>query len=339
MPARDEITFGIIIVAYSYTDSTAKLARQISKQKSRNDFLIIVDNHPDHAVSTVVESIGGVDLVVKTENKGFSAGLNDGRRHLPKSINTILVVNPDASLKENAINNMRKNIPEEWAAWMGMVTMPNGQINSAGNTLHLTGLSWCRELGRKPSMFSEPREINNMSGAFFAVRANDWDYLGGMPEIYFLYYEDTEFSFRLKLLGKKIGLKPDAAVIHDYSFVRGKYKWYYLERNRQLFIFRNYPLPIILALLPMLLMIELGLIVVSLIQMRGITKLRSSFSFSVLAIKSLSARKKIQNTRAISLRQLIEMFDTDITGKQLHTYSFINPFFRLYAWFMRLVFR
>ncbi|MES2112933.1 MAG: hypothetical protein V4577_29555 [Bacteroidota bacterium] len=63
-----------------------------------------------------------------------------------------------------------------------------------------------------------------------------------MPEDYFLYYEELDFSEHAQRAGFKIWYQPASLVFHKESMSVGKMnplKVYYQNRNRLLFIRRN----------------------------------------------------------------------------------------------------
>jgi GT2 family glycosyltransferase len=78
-----------------------------------------------------------------------------------------------------------------------------------------------------------------------------------------MYYEDVDLCLRLRRRGRGIGIVPGARVEHDYTFAKGDYKWFLLERNRLWTVLSVYPAPLLLAIAPALLALELVLIAVA----------------------------------------------------------------------------
>jgi GT2 family glycosyltransferase len=70
--------------------------------------------------------------------------------------------------------------------------------------------------------------------------------VGMMPEEFFLYYEEFDWSEQIRKKGFKIYCQPKALIYHKESMTTGKMsplKTFYLTRNRILFMRRNIPLP------------------------------------------------------------------------------------------------
>ena len=74
------------------------------------------------------------------------------------------------------------------------------------------------------------------------VKKEAIDKAGLMPECYFLYYEELDWSMMMRRAGYEIWYEPAATVLHKESQTTGAesmLKTYYLTRNRLLFIKRN----------------------------------------------------------------------------------------------------
>lgn len=79
-------------------------------------------------------------------------------------------------------------------------------------------------------------------GAAMMVKREAVDKAGQMPECYFLYYEEFDWSMMLRRAGYELWYEPAATIFHKESRSTGQnspMKTYYLTRNRLLFIRRN----------------------------------------------------------------------------------------------------
>jgi GT2 family glycosyltransferase len=235
---------------------------------------------------------------------------------------------------------MRTGGRNEWAGWMGILLLPNGKINSAGNSVHISGLSWVDDYGENGDKYSEPTEVNILSGADLLIRTPIWKKIGGFAKIYYIYYEDTEISSTMKAMGHKIGLEPSARIGHNYSFYNSPRKWFLIERNRYIYILRNWPLGVILVLLPLLILIEPGLWLVSIMQKRLTLRVKSVISFIGLLPKTLASRHKLQGLRKISALEYFDMLepriDTPLLPAILRSAP-VNWFFVAYYYLARMI--
>jgi hypothetical protein len=306
---------GIVLVAYDNGDSIGRLLEALAGEKRPGDRIVLVDNHPAHACADLAEKSAGVDLVIRSQNVGFGAGCNQGAAAVEDQVELLLFLNPDSEPEPGAITRLREGGREEWAAWSGLLLLPDGRINAAGNTVHVSGLSWCSGYGEEPSGYRPPARVA-LSGADMVVRVEAWKRLGGFAPDYFLYYEDTDLSFRLRSLGLELGIVPEARIRHAYEFDKSRQKWFFLERNRYVFILRTWPLSLLVVLAPLFVVTELGLWLVSVFQGRLLIRLRAVASFLRLLPRLIGQRRVISRRRVASgyecLRLLEPRIDTPL---------------------------
>ena len=105
------------------------------------------------------------------------------------------------------------------------------RVNAGDNVLHLSGLSWAGRYGLEVEA-GPPRPAAVVSGAALLARRSAFEALGGYTEGFFMYYDDVDLAWRARLAGWEVLFCPEARVVHDYEFLKGDYKWRYLERNR-----------------------------------------------------------------------------------------------------------
>lgn len=90
--------------------------------------------------------------------------------------------------------------------------------------------------------FNHPYEIDSACGASMMMLRSDFDQLHGFDERYFMYYEDSDLSYRMKELGKRLMFCPYSVVRHFHAGSSGEWSrffTYYVLRNRLLFIARH----------------------------------------------------------------------------------------------------
>ncbi|MSR68541.1 glycosyltransferase family 2 protein [Candidatus Saccharibacteria bacterium] len=318
---------GIVIVAHDCPAQLRRLLRSIGGQLREYDELVVVDNHKAHISAAVAKKNKYTSKVLEIDNLGFANGCNRGVELLSKAIDLIFFVNPDTTLGMDCLDNITSDVPAEWSAWMGLLIKNDGLVNSAGNVVHISGLSWCGGFDDKPSNYKTNERISFLTGAGFVVRAKAYKKIGGMPEDYFLYYEDTAFSSNLLLHGLKIGIIPYAHIYHEYDYQKSKTKWFYIERNRYIYMLSYWPASTILFLLPYLFFAEIGLWIISIFERRFILKLQSLGSFLVALPKTLKRRRYIQKSRVISSYDFFIRLEPKINTLQLGSpgkFIFIN---------------
>jgi GT2 family glycosyltransferase len=260
----------------------------------------------------VVEDLAPAARVVQMgANTGFSAAANAGAAAAGGEL--LLLLNPDARPLPGFRDAIARPWIEErrWAAWMGLVVSEGGRsVNTAGNPVHFTGLAWAGDHGRDPAEI-EPREVTALSGACLALPLGDFRRLGGLPERFFLYHEDIDFSLRIRLEGGAVGLESAAVVDHEYEFQGGaKMRW--LERNRWALLLRTYPGPLLALLAPALLLTELALMPISIAAGWGRQKLLANIDGLRQLPWALRSRRVIQRERAIGAAEFATLLTPDL---------------------------
>jgi len=309
---------GVVIVSYGHEDQLFDLLGSITTQMKKTDKVVLVDNHPNRKGADVGRKFKQI-LVIEADNKGFSNGCNIGAEAVIHNVDALFFLNPDTKPSNNVLDVIRGVDTNEYAAWMPLLVLPDGRVNSAGNVVHTSGLSWCDGYKRLPEEYEKIVNISVLSGACAVVGTEWWDKLNGISEDYFLYYEDTDLSTRILLSGGHMGLFTDGLVEHDYDYAKGTHKWMYIERNRPIYIIRTWPTGVIIVLALQLFLVGIGLWLVAILQGRFKSKVRSLIMFARVLPVTLKQRKAIQSTRKISsyefMRSLVYKLNTPVLGK------------------------
>ncbi|MDQ2751056.1 MAG: glycosyltransferase family 2 protein, partial [Actinomycetota bacterium] len=97
--------------------------------------------------------------------------------------------------------------------------------------------------------YDEPVEVFNACGNGMAVRTELGAELGWFDDDFFMYYEDTDLSWRIRSRGWSIRYQPTAVLrhIHSASSKAWSPRWvFHVDRNRLLMLTKNASLPLLL---------------------------------------------------------------------------------------------
>jgi GT2 family glycosyltransferase len=216
--------------------------------------VIVVNNGDpiDVAAARVLDAGGNI---------GFGAACNLAARETDADV--LVFLNPDTVARPGAVAALAQTLEDGSIgiaqARLRLFDAPE-LLNSSGNIVHVTGLAWPGGYRDPAGMVRELRDIGYASGAAFAIRADVFREVGGFTERLFLYQEDLELSWRVRLRGLRVVVTPDADVLHAYELERpGRRKEYFLERNRLVFVLTAYSARLVALLAPVLLAAEAGL--------------------------------------------------------------------------------
>lgn len=222
--------------------------------------VILVDNaSSDDSASDAERAFPQVTLVRSSENLGFAGGNNLGVRHAKGDY--LAFINPDTiatpGWSETLVAALEAHPSAGLATSRVLLLQDPTRINTCGNEVHCTGLTLCRGMGMDSEALAQAAEVAAVSGAAFAMRRELFDLLCGFDEAFFLYMEDTDLSWRVRLLGYRCLYVPNSVVYHDYTLRFGENKTYYQERNRYLLLLKTLQWRSLVVLSPALLLAEL----------------------------------------------------------------------------------
>lgn len=238
----------IITINYNQTQITCELLRSLNALTYPNYEVIVVDNgSTENPEQIIKQQFAHVQVIVSPVNLGFSGGNNLGMKHAKG--NYFFLVNNDTELTPNCIEQllaMYQKIPN-----LGIVC-PKIRYFEATQPIQYVGYTMLNPITARnhtigqyepdTGQYSQATPTPYAHGAAMMVSRQAVEKVGMMPEEFFLYYEELDWSEQMKRAGYKIYVEPNATVFHKESVSTGKdspLKTYYLTRNRILFMRRN----------------------------------------------------------------------------------------------------
>jgi GT2 family glycosyltransferase len=310
-------TLSVLIVAYENRGDLSKTLPALLPELGEGDELIVVENKSGDGSAELVRTLAPAARIVPMGgNAGFAAGIDAGAAVAGGDL--LVILNPDAAPQRGFGEAIRRPWTDErgWGAWQALVADGGlRSINSAGNPLHFTGITWAGDHGRPLDQAPPSSEVTVASGACLAIPAASWRRSGGFPAEFFLYHEDVDLSIRLRAEGHAVGIEPTAVVAHDYEFGANAEKWFWLERNRLAFLVRTYPGALLALLAPALLATELALLAVSASGGWGRQKLRANLAFLRWLPRLLRERRQIQRQRTVSAAEFASWLTPDLDSE------------------------
>jgi GT2 family glycosyltransferase len=202
-------------------------------------------------------------------NVGFAIGNNIGlRAALERGADYCFLLNPDATFEPAALKEAVRVARSEQNVGSVQSLLVLGEepevVNTSGNHIHFLGFGYVGGYRRPRALVSsEPREIAFSSGACVLLPASILRQVGLLDETLWLYHEDLDLGWRIRLAGFCNVIAPTSVCRHFYEFSRAQSKWYWMERNRWIVVLKNYRLATLLLLLPALLVADCGLLLMA----------------------------------------------------------------------------
>lgn len=217
------------IVTWNHASLIAATIESLLKQSYSNLKIVVFDNNSTDGTDRVLNGFASnemVEIIYNKSNVGFCGGHNYVIENF--SFNFILLVNPDATLKENyianAVRSFEKN--ERIGAVCGLLV----QSNDANPVIDSTGMQI--DKARRFSLINHGRTLNEaklesgfvagLDGALpmFKAEAVKEALLNGefFNPLFFSHKEDWDISWRLLLLDWKTYFNKECVAVHPRAF-------------------------------------------------------------------------------------------------------------------------
>jgi hypothetical protein len=182
--------------------------------------VVVVDNaSTDGSLDLIVRKYGGdsrVKLVANQQNLGFAEGCNRGASTANGQY--LIFFNYDTEVERDAIENLVAALEDAsiGAAQSKLLMMSDRKIlDGAGDFIRIA--AWPYPRGRfeiDQGQYDSQTEIFSARGAAMTVRKAVFEEVGGFDSDYFMYYEDVDLSWRVRLKGHTIVFVPNSVVYH-----------------------------------------------------------------------------------------------------------------------------
>jgi GT2 family glycosyltransferase len=230
----------IIIITYNNENQVIKCLEsieknQLPKQTSRQ--LVVIDNNSqDQTTDLIKAKFPNCELVKNSHNVGFGKAVNQGIKLATNELaaDFVLLVNPDATLDSSCIDRLLQNWNNKIGAKSPKIINPeNNKIWFAGSKIDW--LRMCTEHIEKSS------STDYLSGCVFLLSKETIKKTGLFDEKFFLYYEDADYSLRIKKTGLTLKIEPEAIAYHTESqSSTSEIKAYHLVKSGLLFFHKHY---------------------------------------------------------------------------------------------------
>jgi len=250
-----DIVLSIITINYNGLKDTCDLMDSLPLEDTSLE-VIVVDNASKHNEAVQIEQrYPQVKVIHSDRNLGFAGGNNLG---IQVALGKYLFfINNDTVFRDKRLE-VRGEIDSliqrlESSEEIGMVcpkirfTGDHHPIQFAGYTplSRITVRNQAIGCGEADyGQYDTAHPTPYAHGAAMMVKREAIEKAGMMPECYFLYYEELDWSLMIRRAGYTIWYEPACTIYHKESQATGQdspLRTYYLTRNRLLFVRRNSP--------------------------------------------------------------------------------------------------
>lgn len=237
----------IITINYNGYKDTCELIDSITFTDHME--VIVIDNASKEDETTLItQRYPQVKTIRSDKNLGFAGGNNLGIKVAKGKY--LFLVNNDTYFKEFNIQPLIDRL--ESSPTIGMVcpkirfAWDNNPIQYAGYTRLSKITVRNRSIGygeEYKGQYDIAHPTPYVHGAAMLIKREAIEKVGLMPECYFLYYEELDWSMMFSRAGYEVWYEPACTIYHKESQSTGQsspLRTYYITRNRLLLVKRNW---------------------------------------------------------------------------------------------------
>jgi len=211
--------------------------------------VIVVDNTSKQDEASLIQKQFPQVKVIKSENNlGFAGGNNLGIKEAKGKY--LFLINNDTIFKDFCIDSLINRIksspiigvvcPKIRFAWGTSPIQYAGYTHLSKITVRNRAIGFSEE---DKGQYNTAHPTPYAHGAAMLIKREAIEKVGFMPEDYFLYYEELDWSIMFTRAGYEIWYDPACTIYHKESQSTGQnspLRTYYMTRNRLLLVKRNW---------------------------------------------------------------------------------------------------
>ncbi len=234
--------------------------------------VIVVDNaSTDGTAEFLAKEFPTVRLIRNPRNDGTAEGSNAGARAADGDL--LFFLSNDMWIEPDALDRLVSLLMSDVS--VGVVTLKMRRITPAGERLmvidsvggEVDSFGFPRACGiHQPDkgQFDRVREVFFSFGGALLIRKELFSQVGGYDSAFFTLADDIDLCWRVRLLGHRVVADPGAVLYHRVSatldssaFPRAQRR-FLSERNTQRMLLKNYSLPSLCEILPLMFFLLAG---------------------------------------------------------------------------------
>lgn len=245
---------GVVLVTYNRLEKLKIALERYDKQIYLPEYIIIVNNNSNDGTYEYIEDWKKEKKTYKkhvinlTQNIGGSGGFYEGIKYaLTLNCEWIWVSDDDAFLELNALRNAKdfidkhQKLSKECSAICGQVINNKKTDYAHRRTVNRKIFKLIEKNSTREDYLKEYFEIDLFSYVGTMINKEAINKVGLPIKDFFIFYDDTEHSYRLSKVGKIICV-PTIKIEHDAENSNQlSWKTYYSIRNKMVFHKRHFP--------------------------------------------------------------------------------------------------
>ena len=246
---HQECKLSIITINYNGLKDTCELLDTLPLEDNSLEVIVVDNASKENEASIIEQRYPMVKVIRSPQNLGFAGGNNLGIKAAHGEY--LFFLNNDTVLRHQTsdirplINRLESSdkigavCPKIRFSWEHHPIQYAGYTPLSPITMRNHAIGFGED---DHGQYDTPHPTPYAHGAAMMVKREVIDKAGFMPECYFLYYEELDWSMMIRRAGYDIWYEPACTIYHKESQTTGQasaLRTYYVTRNRLLFVRRN----------------------------------------------------------------------------------------------------
>ena len=246
---HQECKLSIITINYNGLKDTCELLETLPLEDNSLEVIVVDNASKENEASIIEQRYPMVKVIRSPQNLGFAGGNNLGIKAAHGRymffLNNDTVLRHQTSDIRPLINRLESSdkigavCPKIRFSWEHHPIQYAGYTPLSPITMRNHAIGFGED---DHGQYDTPHPTPYAHGAAMMVKREVIDKAGFMPECYFLYYEELDWSMMIRRAGYDIWYEPACTIYHKESQTTGQasaLRTYYVTRNRLLFVRRN----------------------------------------------------------------------------------------------------
>ena len=246
---HQECKLSIITINYNGLKDTCELLGTLPLEDNSLEVIVVDNASKENEASIIEQRYPTVTVIRSPQNFGFAGGNNLGIKAAHGRylffLNNDTVLRHQTSDFRHLIDRLESSdkigavCPKIRFSWEHHPIQYAGYTPLSPITMRNHAIGFGED---DHGQYDTPHPTPYAHGAAMMVKREVIDKAGFMPECYFLYYEELDWSMMIRRAGYDIWYEPACTIYHKESQTTGQasaLRTYYVTRNRLLFVRRN----------------------------------------------------------------------------------------------------
>ncbi len=212
----------VVIVNWKTYDFTSKCIDSVLNSSFKNFKIILIDNECQNGMLDHLKKSEKIHIIKNENNEGFARANNQGIKYSIKNgFDYILLLNNDTVINYDLLDLLIKqsNILNQKIIQPLILNHNGTKIWNAGGTInYFLGTFKTHKMGKNFKNFKINRSFTDwFTGCCVLIKSEIFNEVGYFDEKFFAYYEDVDFSIRLKAKGYSVAMMGDSYLQHFES--------------------------------------------------------------------------------------------------------------------------